>query len=275
MNRHLEQAMAKDIRAAAASRVEDVYRHQCNRLGWTESTLEAWESSPVEEVASHGWQAVVYRTGLVLARQIETEDTLPYHNRTHAAEVLVALGWLIQREYTEGTLVLRSEGLKLMAAMVGHDLDYASIPWDAAEGTAESHSAGLLERAFNTFPVRSDLSSTCQELVAIVLATNPAQAGVLSERFQASPHDMARRREALAVEADLLASLLPSLGPERGERLAREWAQRGNPAADAVASACGRRHFLRSLQLNSQAAHHLGLPQARDAQLGKSRMNIS
>ena len=262
-----EHFLATAIEAASTLPVRTVFRRECNRVGWPEHVLDQWEQAPIEGVAGLGWQAVVYRTGLDIADRVESEDELAYHNRTHTAEVLTALGALILQEYTEGTLLLRSEGLKLMTAMVAHDVDYATTPWDAEPGVAEAHSAEVLAQAFRRFPTRSNLEGVCDELVAIVLATNPLKSGEVSRRLQESPLDLARRREALAVEADLLPSLLPTLGVARGLRLSNEWAQRGNPNAKQVATPQGRQAFLRTLHLDSQAAQALGLRQLRDNQL--------
>ena len=65
----------------------------------------------------------------------------------------------------------------------------------------------------------------------------------------------------------MLASVLEDTGVERGERLAAEWQARGHPLAGVVASAQGRKRFLESLPLASQAAGLTGLREERDRQI--------
>ena len=68
-------------------------------------------------------------------------------------------------------------------------------------------------------------------------------------------------------EADTMASASPAFGPALGHALAAEWARARLPAHGSVATAQGRRDFLKSLAFSSYSAQVLGVPEAVAAQL--------
>jgi len=73
----------------------------------------------------------------------------------------------------------------------------------------------------------------------------------------------------LLNEADTMASASPTFGPALGHALAAEWARAQLPAHGAVATAQGRREFLKSLAFSSYSATVLGAPEAVAAQLAR------
>ena len=63
----------------------------------------------------------------------------------------------------------------------------------------------------------------------------------------------------LLNEADVMASASPKYGPELGESLAQEWRLIDFPPHASVASAQGRKSFLKQLLFSSPASSVLGL----------------
>lgn len=260
-------SLAREINAVDAIPVPDVFIEQCFLLGYSRSLMTTWQNLPADQVWRFGWQAMTFRVGLMLATAMEDNRSLAYHNRTHAAETLVAARWLINHQYGNDCLLEREQGLRLLTAMSAHDLDYECIDHQAPMGTAEAHSAGLLAKAFDILDPNDDFTAVKNELVAVILGTEPVHGPTQNSlALQENPGSLSVQLRVLANEADVLASILMETGLERGARLAREWKDRGQPLADQVASVEGRRHFLLAQPLASQAAEAMGLRQVRDLQ---------
>lgn len=263
-----DSSLVHDLEQAAHLAVSSVFREQCFLLGYSAPLLAHWETLPIQEVSKHGWQAAMFRAGLLLADAMETNTGLAYHNRTHTAETLVAARWLVSHEYGNDCLLEREEGLKLLTVMAAHDLDYEAIPLEAPLGSSEAHSAELLRKAFEIVDPHHTFLELREELAQAIVHTEPVHGTrANAQALEQSPGNLSIRLRVLANEADVLASVLEDTGVERGERLAAEWQARGHPLAGVVASAQGRKRFLESLPLASQAAGLTGLREERDRQI--------
>lgn len=196
------------------------------RCSGTDPALRA----AVAALASHA-----ERTGAALA---ERSRELPYHNRGHLHDVLIGWSRLCATEQTG----LDGNGqLLVMAAMVGHDFCH--------DGTINRHPYQLEVRAWREMqPILAQAGVSWHQqraIMAVVLATDPRS----YRRLAARGLDTALRRSfALAIGADLFASLLPRQGFAAGHLLACEQRAAGLDAqSDRLATLAGRAAFLRQV----------------------------
>jgi hypothetical protein len=209
------------------------------------------------------WGAL-HRAGLTIASVVAAVHGAEpaYHNRHHAAEATLAMGWLCRAALALGLLSARQAALGVVA-MVGHDLDH--------DGSTVG--GGLLE-ARSWAAVRPHASAAGLDEAAlaslgdVILSTDPALVAVNAARARgAAPggplgagQDMLRM---LANEADVYASMLPRLGPCLSRLLAEEWRPSGNPVLLRVGTAAGRCAFLRGYPAMSAPAEQVGMAAAR------------
>ena len=185
-----------------------------------------------------------------------------YHNRHHAAEATLAMGWLCRAALDLG-LLSETEAAIGIVAMVGHDLDH----------DGSTLGGGVLEArawaAVHPVAAAAGLSpATLAALGDVILGTDPALVAINAARVRgdapAGPagagHDLLRM---LANEADVFASMLPRLGPALSLLLAEEWRPSGNAALLRVGTAAGRCAFLQAYPAMSDPAIALGLEAAR------------
>ena len=179
-----------------------------------------------------------------LAAAVQAEGAfrpeLPYHNRHHVAEAVMAMGLLCALARLGGLLDAPMSTLGVVA-MVGHDRGHDGSP--PGDGRLERLAAEL------TRPVLAAAGLGAPESLVVtdvILATDPRGHGF----------DLLCQ---LANEADVFASLLPSRGWRMGAALAAEWRMGGHARAEAVASFSGRLGFLRLYRRFSPPAESLGL----------------
>lgn len=261
------RSFAQTLNTAELTPVEAVYRQAAVAIGWPETLLAQWEALPDEAVSKAGWQAVVYRTGLDLAKQAESDTELAYHNRTHTAEVILSGALLANAEY-ESAQERANEGLKLLTVAAGHDLEHEGYAPGLAPGAMEAHSARMLVETFQRYGNKQSLVPLREQMRHAILGTEfmhgpKSNAQALAQ----APGHASTRLAVLANEADILPSLLPWTGQARGHKLAQEWADKAHPGAATVASEQGRLGFLKSLPLASHASRVLGLDQLREEQI--------
>lgn len=191
-------------------------------------------------------------------QQSAAPEELPYHNRYHVAETVLAMGLLCALAQTDGLLDADMMALGV-AAMVGHDLGHDGSP--PQNGRLERLAVAL------SLPVlgAAGLDPTGLDIVSeVILATDPERAATNAARVAGSVPGDPRGRSfdllcQIANEADVFVALLPSRGWRMGFALAAEWRAGGYPGADAVASFSGRLAFLRRYRLFSPPAERLGL----------------
>jgi len=183
---------------------------------------------------------------------------LPYHNQHHFAEATLAMGWLCASARALGLISVTDAALGVVA-MVGHDIGHDGVNVTggilearaAAETTRFAREAGLDEQS-------------CARLSDIIIGTDPATVAANAERtsMRSTPGpygvtgDLLR---SLANEADVTASLMPTLGLRLGAALAEERRLAGDPNADAVASFSFHLGFLRCYGWFTPAAEAIGL----------------
>jgi hypothetical protein len=180
---------------------------------------------------------------------------LPYHNRHHVAESVLAMGWLAGVARALGLLERRLAVLGVVA-MAGHDLGHDGSP--ASGGRLEAQAAAADAAAAAAGVAARDRAV----LRAVILATDPEQvAGNIARTGGMAPPGPlgpeVDRLCALANEADVFASLLPELGWELADALAVEQAGQVSPDPS---SCTGRLAFLRRYHCFSPAAARLAMP---------------
>ncbi|MEN9683028.1 MAG: hypothetical protein RLZZ427_779 [Pseudomonadota bacterium] len=213
----------------------------------------------VQQAGAFG-SVALYHALIAVAQAVEADGAalacrggeLPYHNRDHIHDVLMAWGQLCATGLTG--LDAEAQG-SVLAALIAHDL--------AHDGTINRHPYELEARAWRAIhPVleQAGVPPAVQRTIrATILATDPASyrrwgAGACAD----TP---LRRGFKLAVAADLFASLLPGHGFAQGALLAREQAGAGLPdRAAALQTLAGRAAFLRHVPELGPAAEACGLP---------------
>lgn len=209
--------------------------------------------------ATHSLAAAVQAEGAV-------GPELPYHNRHHVAEAVLAMGLLCALARLEG-LIDADLTVLGVAAMVGHDRGHDGSP----------PAGGRLERVAQdmtmaTLAAAGMAPQDCALVGDVILATDPAHvalnagrvAGCLPPSSRGAGFDLVCQ---MANEADVFASLLPSRGWDMSAALAAEWRLGGYPRADAATSFSGHLAFLRVYNRFSLPAQKIGLDRAVNRQV--------
>jgi len=212
-------------------------------------------------------QAGAALIAFIQANPGKTND-LPYHNRHHFAEAVLAMGTLcsVARELA---LISAAEAALGVVAMVGHDIghDGSAAPGGVLEALAAAETVRISRMAGVNADRLGWLAYVIEGTDPAAVAANEARsAGNLPPgRFGVSA-DMLR---SLANEADVLASLMPYLGLRLGDALAAERRLAGEPGADGIAGFSGRLAFLRLYAWFTPAAARMGLPDIVRAQIDR------
>lgn len=204
--------------------------------------------------------ALMEQEGRALARK---QQEPPYHNRLHTADTLVALTTLLLRsralDQTGATTPSECEWLGLLA-MLGHDFRH---PGQINRFQQDIESATVAQLR----PLMRDCGLSVADqahVAALILFTDPLQAPPLHQKWRDPHHFDLQQLECMAIlleEADILASCLPETGPALGQSLKREWQRVHFTAAESVATAAGRRQFLKTSLFSSPASRDLAIPQ--------------
>ena len=210
-----------------------------------------------------GSEPALVAAGRALAEAAE-QPALPYHNRHHVAEAVLAMGWLVGTARSLGQLPGRLAALGVVA-MTGHDLGHDGSP--NSGGRLEAQAAARTEAASAAAGVKEADRAV---LRAVILATDPEQVGSNAARANGElpPGPLGPavdRLCAMANEADVLASLLPELGWELADALAEE---QGGHVSPSPSSFAGRLAFLRRYHRFSTAAAHLDIPALQARMVG-------
>jgi hypothetical protein len=196
-----------------------------------------------------------------------------YHNRLHMAQAFVSMSCLLltQRELGAKTLSSAYAHRELLAllAMLAHDLFHPGLQ-NKAQGEIEHIAVSSLQPHLDFFGVSTEDQT---DIVRIILHTDPALTAQVHLDCQGKVFDLADTRCLclLAVEADILASALPDLGPQLTQFLAQEWAPHYPQSAQNLLLPKARVGFLKHQVLfSSEPSVRLGLPALVHAQLQES-----
>jgi len=204
--------------------------------------------------------------GEKLARAIDASmqgrPELPYHNRYHFAEAVLAMGWLCRVARERGRFPASLAGLGIIA-MTGHDWGH--------DGSSNGHGRLEREAADAVLRVVAPLPYSGSEVVrTVIIGTDPSRVAENAARAAGKlpPGKLGRDVDLLckiANEADVFTSFLPTLAWHQAAALAEEW--RGTEAGVKVGKYAGRLAFLRTYDCFSTPARSLGLAALRDAQV--------
>ena len=197
-----------------------------------------------------------------------------YHNRLHMAQAFVSMSCLLmnQRDLAADTAsastseALAHRELLALLAMLAHDLFHPGLQ-NQAPKQIEQLAVDALQPHLNHFGVSAQDQA---DVFYIILHTDPASIPWVHEQCANRPFDVAHTPclSLLAVEADILASALPDLGPQLTRFLAQEWTPHYPLAAQNLLLPSARAGFLKHLALfSSPASKRLGLPALVQAQL--------
>ena len=194
----------------------------------------------------------------------------PYHNRLHFADVLTAMTVQVAIEgaHCRASGEVEGDGADWQAALLlialAHDFRHC--------GGVNAHAAQMEQQSFDAlqpFLERHGLALDWALRIHTVIVRSDFLA-VPENHRRVSGHPFAWCTDWATVllnEADTMASASPTFGPALGHALAAEWARAQLPAHGSVATAQGRRDFLKSLAFSSYSAKVLGAPEAVAAQL--------
>lgn len=175
----------------------------------------------------------------------------PYHSRHHIAETIHAME-LLCKQAVEKDLITPDLAQLGVLAMVGHDLGH--------DGSLPDRGHIEVRAAIRVASLASDLGSISVGLLnRVILSTSPAMVRSNLARARAPGATQIDILCALANEADVLASLLPSLGWELAELLAAEWSAQDSTRAEAAKSFSGRHSFLQIYANPTPASAALGI----------------
>lgn len=260
MKASIDQILADGIESASRQSVSLTFRRSLQDLGFSNETMNEWDNLPDGDVSKNGVCAFLYRLGKDLAQRSANDTSEAYHNTRHTSEVVYCAGKLAQAQWPPKSDERRGQGLKLLVAMVGHDLEHCGVLPNGPVGAMERHSADIIAQAARKYGYPEKHRVVVEQLQDIIMGTEfvtgPKTNRDKLEQDPACPQAILR---AMANDADVLPSLLPQTGPERGERLAEEWREHRHPMAEVVASPQGRLFFLRNTPLLSPAAQNMGL----------------
>lgn len=205
------------------------------------------------------------RAAALVAETVQQEGSfrveLPYHNRHHVAEAVIAMGALCALARLDGVIDPELAAIGVLA-MVAHDRGHDGSP--PGEGRLERRAADLTRPELVAAGLGAE---TCDLVEEVILATDPARVADNAARAAGCQPGHAAGPGMdllcqLANEADVFASLLPSQGWRMAAALAAEWRAGGHARAETVASFSGRLAFLRLYRRFSPPAVTLGLDRA-------------
>lgn len=206
--------------------------------------------------------APIWTCARTLAETMEAEGKrqeieggeLPYHNREHVCDVLMALETLAEHECP----ALPVEDIALLAfTLLAHDYGHDGTQ-NRFRRELETRTLALI--APHLVGLDAKLRRSVQHLI---LSTDPSSYGRLARALTTRSQRLAR----LVVDADLLASLLPLRGFYLGNRLADELAPHQPQLAARLRTLDGRHTFLNNCAAHSIAAQHMGLDRVIRAQI--------
>ena len=217
--------------------------------------------------AASGWHHTAgHNVAAALDAAVCTPE-LPYHDRHHAAETTLAMGWLCAAARAERQLSGHEAALGVIA-MLGHDLAHDGSP--PLGGILERRAAQRVAAATAHLAL-SDRDAAI--IRTIILHTDPALVPLTAARVAGDmapgPHGPSVDLLCgLANEADILPSILPTLGWTLAEHLAAEWRNTGYAArAASVVGFRGRLSFLRLYPRFTRAATIMGVARLHAIQM--------
>lgn len=268
-------AFCDALPSLAQQPVVETFRHCLVQQGWPKATLEAWDALAPCDVPAEGVHAVTYRVGCDLARRVEADTHLAYHNRTHAAEAVAAAGLLVGVEF-QGHPCQREAALVLLTAMVAHDLGHQGWVPDLPAGAMEAFSAEQATAAWAAYGHPRAWQVAADRVRCLILGTEFTRAPAENAaRAAANPENWLARLAVLANDADIFVSVLPQVGVERGQQLVEELRQSGHPTPDAIGSPSGRLGFLKHVALRSSASQSLDADALRLEQIVALETSLS
>ena len=200
--------------------------------------------------------------------QLGKEPT--YHNRLHMAQAFESMSCLLLTQRELGaeppSPAYAHRELLALLAMLAHDLFHTGLQ-NQTPGEIEQLALHGLQPYLDTFGVPAQDQA---DISYIILHTDPALTAQVHQDCQGKVFDLADTQCLclLAVEADILASALPNLGPQLTQFLAQEWAPHYPESSQNLLRPNARAGFLKHQVLfSSPASLHVGLAKLVEAQL--------
>lgn len=197
-----------------------------------------------------------------------------YHSRKHFQDVCLALTVLLSQplastqksEFDDPWTISHEDAWILLFCAVAHDFGHDGstnkIPFELEKSSIEKTRTFLGHNSS-----APDLAKALKvKIEPIILATDPSFLGALVAKFTEQTEKPTKTdcMSMLMVEADLLASVLPTHGKLLGELLGREWESSNPKAAASVASDQGRLKFLEYIRFISPHAIMLKIEDIRN-----------
>lgn len=183
-----------------------------------------------------------------------------YHNRLHIADTLVCMTYLLKTSYAMKVAGAHKTEVMAMAlsVMAGHDFLHP--------GGSNTHPSEFEARAVRDLqPLMAAAGLTLAErrtLAFCIMATDPKRVKGIHLQVRTRRYDLLETvcLAVLALEADIMASMLPQTASGLTQSLAIEWAPQQPEAAEKLLLPKSRLLFLEHAALfSSPAAIRLGL----------------
>lgn len=206
----------------------------------------------------------------------------PYHNQVHTAQVMHS-GAVLWNEELESNPILTKSGAKKIApyfliALMFHDFKHPgrvnNSPFELEQMSIDAfRDYVIFDKNFYDvwedtleFEIDESLADIMSIVSSLICATEVSEATKYHQKSYLEAKEQGEINfwavaHLLMSEADLLASVLPNLGRENGQKLADEL---NNPV---IAKPTSRIGFLKSVNYVSYAAQKLEIPQMIEADI--------
>lgn len=234
-------------------------------------------------IESPVWQSFDYDNNpykvlcLQLSNEIETYNLAlkaepAYHSRSHFKEVCLGITLLVAQQNSAIPIDATSpwhlsaeDAWILLFSAIGHDFGHTG-KMNAAPFEIEKKSIKKIDLWLRSLDLSSNfIDELMPKIETIILATDPMYLNALLNIIQSTSPSPTKLNylSMLMVEADLLASSLPTRGIVLTEALATEWQAHYPDKAQILKAPNGRLKFLQHIAFLGPHAQRLGLNASR------------
>lgn len=233
-----------------------------------QSLIEALGPRSARELMQTPLGSSIKALASVIDQHHQSAGPVPdYHNIAHFKEAVIASSAICAAEFSGHPERARMVGLGVLS-MIGHDFMH-----DGTTNSPDKSLEAISWAACEPHLKNAGLSSADQDIVhTLILKTDPSLLPENRERYKgtAPPGAMGRDVDRLCLacmEADTAGSLLPGIGNKMGDLLSSEWMNSGIEAGKTIGSWKARVGFLGFIATATEGSKHIGMEQARTAQI--------
>jgi hypothetical protein len=185
-----------------------------------------------------------------------------YHNRHHTIDTLMALASLLKIGISQ-EMITSNEAVNAILAMNGHDMFH-----DGTVNTPHHNLEKIAAAEVRSILAETDFAESDSEIICdLIMKTDPAFQFPMRAQFQSGQFDTTLKLPLMVGDADLFASLLPTIGEKLSNDLAAEWEKAKLNIKPLPNTAQGRINFLSAVKWLSPMSVALGIDQVVKQQL--------